>query len=591
MAKPNFSIDLGILANPTLSNPSQFVAPFNILPDVIYTNPTAGRLTSLQFKPQSTAYPTYQGNPTLSSTNFATVSPFTYTFNVPFTSETVTYRPTDAYKFIVNDNNGSMWKSLPTEATNITLSTIVANAANFGVGIAAGIVGIPQVAQSGQQLLSLSNVSSISNRYATLELQQLKPLPGVKYADFRQRRVFGNATAATLIRLDGAAAALRSRNGRTAVYAAATANPYGGAYAVFNLNGAGPTGFGWGSQDDPYAIRNDFTLRSHVATRWAVNPATDGVETTRGKWAPLKANAPEKYVPFRGDRVNVIDFGKREQKNAYLWNPQLVISKESKTQDFIKFYLTGPSILPKNKGIVEDDIIVFRATIGSLSDSFAANWSPVTMLGRADANQHYGGYSRDVSLDFIVYATDRDELKPIWRKLNALAGYTAPIYNNDFSLGAPWMRITIGDLFRQQPVVLTSLSYTLVDGDTTWEINIEDDPEMMQVPHKVSVSCQFTYIGNELPQHGGRFYSLAKQYDETNAKPLRGNDNWLSDFNDNSDAIPIPRRSERIRGKSRQESPTTTTELNTNQAESLIGPQPQPAEEQTPTFNGPFLLP
>ena len=98
------------------------------------------------------------------------------------------------------------------------------------------------------------------------------------------------------------------------------------------------------------------------------------------------------------------------------------------------------------------------------------------------------------------------------------------------------MRITVGDLFRQQPVVLTSLSYTLVDGDTTWEINIEDDPEMMQVPHKVSVSCQFTYIGNELPQHGGRFYSLAKQFDSGSA--IRGNDNWLSDFKDNSDALP-----------------------------------------------------
>jgi hypothetical protein len=554
MARPNLPVNLGILSNPTLLTPTQFVAPFNILPDVIYTNPTAGRLNSLQFRPSSTAYPTYQGNPTLSSTNFATVSPFTYTVNIPFTSETVTIRPTDAYKFTVNDNNGAMWKTSPAPATNISLSTIIANVANTGVGVASGIVGIPQVAQSGQQLLSLSNTSAISNRYATLELQQLKPLPGVKYADFRQRRVFGNTTAATLLRLDGTSAALRSRNGRTAIFAAATANPYGGAYSVFNLDGAGLTGYGWGNHDDPYAIRNDFTLRSHVATRWV----TTGTESTVGSWQPLKFNAPEKYIPFRGDRVNVIDFGKRVQKNAYVWNPQLVITKEGKTQDFIKFYLTGPAILPSGAG--EDDIIVFRATLGSLSDSFAANWTPVTMLGRADANQHYGGYSRDVSLDFVVYATDRDELKPIWRKLNALAGYTAPIYNNNFSLGAPWMRITIGDLFRQQPVVLTSLSYTLVDGDTTWEINIEDDPEMMQVPHKVSVSCQFTYIGNELPQHGGRFYSLAKQYDEK-ALPLRGNDNWLSGFNDNSDAIPIPRKSEVIKGTSTQTEPTTTKEL------------------------------
>lgn len=532
---PNLPINF--LSNPTVQASSQFIAPFNILPNVIYTNPTA--VNSLQFKPSSTVYTTYQGNPTLSSNNFATVSPFTYTFNVPFTSETVTIRPTDSYKFTVNDNNGAMWKSRPAEATNITLSTIIANTANIGVGIAAGAVGIPQVAQSGQQLLSLSNASSLSNRYATLELQQLKPLPGVKYADFRQRRIFGNVTAATLLRLDGASAALRSWNGRTALYAAAAANPLGGAYAVFNLDGAGTTGFGWGSHDDPYAIRNDFTLRSHVATKW--DATTVNTETGRkGVWTHLTGRAPERFVPFRGDKVNVIDFGQREQKNAYLWNPKFILGTEesrlNRTQDLIKFYFTGPKILPFNDDTVKDDIIVFRAIIGQLGDSFAANWTPVTMLGRADANQHYGGYSRDFNLDFTVYATDRDELKPIWRKLNALAGYTAPIYNNDFSLGAPWMRITIGDLFRQQPVILTSLSYTLNSSDSTWEINIEDDPEMMQVPHKVDVSCGFTYIGNELPQFGGRFYSLAKQYD-SNALPKKGNSNWLSDFKDNSDAL------------------------------------------------------
>jgi hypothetical protein len=536
--------------------------------NIISTNPTIP--ASSQFQSNASSNPTYQGNPTLSSKNFATVSPSTYQVNIPFTSETVTYRPTDAYLFTVNDNNGSIWKATQAPATNVSFWQ---NLAGGVISIASGIVGVPQVAQSGQQLLSLaSGLSPLSSQYATLELQQLKPLPGVKYADFRQRRVLGNGTndrvgnaaASTLIRLDGAAAALRSRNGRTAFYAASTANPYGGVYAVFNLNGAGTTGFGWGSQDDPYAIRNDFTLRSHVATRWVLNDSGSKPTTSVGTWQPLKSNAPERYIPFRGDRVNVIDFGRRFQKSAYLWKPTGDIENPSKldlTQDFIKFYLTGPKILPNGDGT--DDIIVFRATLGSLSDSFNASWTPVTMLGRADANQHYTGYSRDVSLDFVVYATDRDELKPIWRKLNALAGYTAPIYGNDFALGAPWMRITIGDLFRQQPVILTSLSYTLVDSDTTWEINIEDDPEMMQVPHKVSVSCQFTYIGNELPQHGGRFYSLAKQFDSGSA--IRGNDNWLSDFKTNSD-IPAEVRLTR-RGVStaegRQDLLVTDTNTNT----------------------------
>jgi hypothetical protein len=200
--------------------------------------------------------------------------------------------------------------------------------------------------------------------------------------------------------------------------------------------------------------------------------------------------------------------------------------------------MTGPKLFNGdiNKEAT-DDIIVFRATINSLSDTFNANWTPVTMVGRADPNYQYTGFGRDLSLDFTVYATDRDEMQPIWRKLNALAGYTAPTYTLDsIALKAPWMRITIGDLFVQTPVLLTSVSYTLHDADTTWEINIEDDPTMMQAPHKVSVSCAFTVIGDDLPQKNGRFYTLAKDWDASGSAKL-GPNNWLSDSFSNSDLL------------------------------------------------------
>ena len=135
-----------------------------------------------------------------------------------------------------------------------------------------------------------------------------------------------------------------------------------------------------------------------------------------------------------------------------------------------------------------------------------------------------------MNLDFTVYATSRDELKPIYRKLNALAGYTAPEYvKNSIAMRAPWMRMTIGDLFVQHPVILTSLGYTLHDSDTTWEINFEDDPTMMQTPHKIGVSMGITPIMDYLPQKGGKFYTLAKKFD-AEAIPLPGNDNWLSEF-------------------------------------------------------------
>jgi len=126
-------------------------------------------------------------------------------------------------------------------------------------------------------------------------------------------------------------------------------------------------------------------------------------------------------------------------------------------------------------------------------------------------------------------------MKPIWRKLNALAGYTAPEYTEDnISLVGPWMRMTIGDLFYQQPVILKSVGYTLGNADTPWEINIEQDPQMMQVPQKVDVNLTITPITDWLPQKGGKFYSLSKRFGD-NGLPLPGNDNWLSDTYNNSE--------------------------------------------------------
>jgi hypothetical protein len=193
---------------------------------------------------------------------------------------------------------------------------------------------------------------------------------------------------------------------------------------------------------------------------------------------------------------------------------------------------------------------VFRATIDSVSDTFSPSWIPVTMIGRADPNYHYTSYSRSVNINFTVYATDRDEMKPIWRKLNALAGYTAPTYNeNDISLEGPWIRFTLGDLFFQQAAVITSLTYTLHDTNTNWEINIEDDPEMMQAPKKISVNMALNIVTNELPQKGGKFYTLAKRFNKVDDQALDGNDNWLSDMKKN----PVPATEQLSGGDSEDE--------------------------------------
>lgn len=445
--------------------------------------------------------------------------------------------------------------------TNVNLKTIGSNLFGLAALSFGSITAIPQIGQVGDSLIAGLG-DSLSGTYSTLPLDKLHVTLYNKYSDFRSRLNIdldsevgaGNQALAyaSSRRLDGLSAATRGSI-KAGIYAAASATPVG-PYAIFNLDGASISGYGWGEHDNTNALRKDFTQRSHVAKRYVPDFKVDKdgkPKRNAGKFVPT-INPIEMATAFRGDKVNVIDFGKRKLREAYLWNPARLqvfdnilgmdLNPLNLTQDFIKFYLTGPSLQAGNMDN-EDDIIVFRAALTDIGDSFSATWSPQQMVGRADPNYTYSGYARSLSVNFDVYATDRDEMQPIYRKLNALAGYTAPIYDPEsITMQAPWMRITIGDLFHQQPVVLTTLGFDY-DLEASWETNLVDDPNMMQVPMKIAVSMQFNLITDWLPQNGGRFFSLAKRYSD-NAIPLGGNDNWLSDVAGNLDVDDAKNRRE-----------------------------------------------
>jgi len=412
-----------------------------------------------------------------------------------------------------NDNLKIWWNKAGGIHTNYTPAKYAQSLGNAAGATIQNYTGInPAMLFSNANEGGLYSATPYANLY--------KPV-GPPFTDFRSRLGTNIGSSILKARKDGTWSALNI-SPRSVVYALASISPYG-AYSVFNLNAAGKRGFGWGSHGDPGAeiFRSDFTLQSNVVTKWQM-----------GGWRTKLRN---KLTPFRGDRVNVIDYSKRSLSDVYNWRKPIfpIIGavlgglNPDITQDFIKFYFTGPTL---HNGSVygTDDIMVFRATITTLDDSFNPEWSPVKMIGRADPNFHYSGFSRDLSLAFTVYATDRDELKPIYRKLNALAGYTAPIYDKQsIGLIAPWMRLTVGDLLIQQPVLINSLQYSFVDADTPWEINLENDPEMKQVPLKIEVTIQFKVITDYLPEKNGQFYTLAKSSNEYG--PETGTTNWLTD--------------------------------------------------------------
>ena len=67
---------------------------------------------------------------------------------------------------------------------------------------------------------------------------------------------------------------------------------------------------------------------------------------------------------------------------------------------------------------------------------------------------------------------------------------------------APFIQLTLGDMFKDTPGFLDSLSVD-VDDNSTWEIN-----EGLQFPKHITCNCSFTYVGKYLPSTLGKHYEL-----------------------------------------------------------------------------------
>lgn len=379
--------------------------------------------------------------------------------------------------------------------------------------------------------------------YETLNYSQLFRTPGLRFQDFRNfkksgtGRLDGSNTLLLGTRKSGVAATMVALNAAS-IASAQIPNSQFRTAGTYNFFGR-ESYFGMGTPDDPGALRLDYTQGTEATKIWKSN-----------EWrTPVLLNA----VPFRGDRVNARDVEKTDYANIYNWRSSkgvtsdidenaskfkqavaaiktFVGNKRNLTKDFIKFYFTGKDVYPGSE--LEDDVFVFRASISNLNDSFTPTWQPITALGRADKNYIYTDFTRQVTLDFKVHATSRDELRPMWRKLNYLATYTMPEYDVEHpTYRGKYLRMTVGDLFISQPVFINSLTYTLAGTDSTWEINLEEDENIKQVPHGIDVSMQFTFIGNQIPQYKGHAYSLhdEEQIKTDGSSNTPGNGNWLSD--------------------------------------------------------------
>ena len=194
-----------------------------------------------------------------------------------------------------------------------------------------------------------------------------------------------------------------------------------------------------------------------------------------------------------GDEINLVPYGKRSPANV-------VGSDEF---DFIPF---------RFRDVNNNRYIIFRALLSGITDNMTPEFAAERYVGRPDQVYVYQGTNREISFTFDVYPKTRQELPVLWEKLNYLVGLVypswAPSFGDNGGLGmiAPFIELTIGDMYKDTPGFLSQLSLTVQDG-TTWEI---DD---WKLPKYIQAACSFTYIGKYLPNQIGKHYELPWLHD------------------------------------------------------------------------------
>ena len=211
------------------------------------------------------------------------------------------------------------------------------------------------------------------------------------------------------------------------------------------------------------------------AKRKAVSDIFVNAQNSLADKTTLTKIDPQSAASVGVDKVNLIPYGTREEAK--------VEGKDESTLDFIPF---------RFKDVVGNKVIVFRAILSGITDTFTPEYSSERYVGRPDNVYVYQGTTREISFTFDIYPKSDQELVTLWEKMNYLAGLTYPHVASATGGGqgmiSPICELTMGDMYRDTPGYISGLTYT-VQENGTWETTFA------KLPKYIQASVTFVYIG------------------------------------------------------------------------------------------------
>jgi len=191
-----------------------------------------------------------------------------------------------------------------------------------------------------------------------------------------------------------------------------------------------------------------------------------------------------------------------DDKKGNALNPDT--EKKTLDIDFINFRI---------KDMVNNRYIQFPAYLTDITDNSSAEYNPTRYIGRPDQVFVYSGYTRNISFGFKVAALKKADIPILWKKVDRLKLLTLPTFKTNEVIDdgeerpiAPFVELTLGNLFKDQPGYFSSVNVTIPQ-TSTWELE-----EGYQLPHICDVTVEFTFVGRGTPQNlgGGKSYNIGE---------------------------------------------------------------------------------
>jgi hypothetical protein len=170
--------------------------------------------------------------------------------------------------------------------------------------------------------------------------------------------------------------------------------------------------------------------------------------------------------------------------------------------------LSGYDFIPvKFTSVLGGNSVNFAAVIDGLSESVSPSWDSAKFLGSPFNYYTYSGIERTVSFNLKLFSLNPSEHVIMWQKLDFLTSLTYPIgYSDNTYIIPPFLKFTMGDLYKNKECFISSLSYTMEDnggwelgnpiiGDSKITVAGEDvDLNEYKLPRQVSVSINLTFV-------------------------------------------------------------------------------------------------